>query len=85
MILEINEIQNTIASAVEQQSSTTAEIGRMVSEAATGGLEIAEGIATVAGAAQTTVQGAESTDRAARQLLEVSEDLRKLVDQFTIE
>ncbi len=85
LILEINEIQNTIASAVEQQSSTTAEIGRMVSEAATGGLEIAEGIATVAGAAQTTVQGAESTDRAARQLLEVSEDLRKLVDQFTIE
>lgn len=85
LILEINEIQNTIASAVEQQSLTTAEIGRMVSEAATGGLEIAEGIATVAGAAQTTVQGAESTDRAALQLLEVSEDLRKLVDQFTIE
>ena len=85
LILEINEIQNTIASAVEQQSSTTAEIGRMVSEAATGGLEIAEGIATVAGAAQTTVQGAESTDQAARQLLEVTEDLRKLVDQFTIE
>ncbi len=85
LILEINEIQNTIASAVEQQSSTTAEIGRMVSEAATGGLEIAEGIATVADAALTTVQGAESTDQAARQLLEVAEDLRKLIDQFTIE
>jgi len=85
LILEINEIQNTIASAVEQQSATTAEIGRMVSEAATGGLEIAEGIATVAGAAQITVQGAQSTDRAARQLLEVAEDLKKLVDQFTIE
>ena len=85
LIIEINEIQNTIASAVEQQSSTTAEIGRMVSEAATGGSEIAEGISTVAGAAQTTVQGAESTDRAARQLLEVAEDLRKLVNQFTVE
>ncbi|MEN8163420.1 MAG: methyl-accepting chemotaxis protein [Acidobacteriota bacterium] len=85
LILEINEIQNTIASAVEQQSATTAEIGRMVSEAATGGSEIAEGIATVAGTAETTVQGAESTDRAARRLLEVAEDLRKLVDQFTTE
>lgn len=57
----------------------------MVNEAATGGLEIAEGIATVAGAGQTTVQGSESTDRAARQLLEVADDLKKLVDQFTIE
>jgi len=84
LILEINEIQITIASAVEQQSATTAEIGRMVSEAATGGLEIAEGIATVAGAAQTTVHGAESTDQAARQLLEVAEDLRELVKQFKI-
>lgn len=85
LILEINEIQNTIASAVEQQSSTTAEIGRMVGEAATGGLEIAEGIASVAEAAQGTVRGAESTDQAARQLLEVAEDLKVLIDRFTIE
>ncbi len=85
LILEINEIQNTIAGAVEQQSSTTAEIGRMVSEAATGGLEIAEGIANVAGAAQTTVQSAEITDRTARQLLEVSEDLKRLVNRLTVE
>ena len=84
LILEINEIQDTIASAVEQQSSTTAEIGRMVGEAATGGLEIAEGIASVAGAAQGTVRGAESTDQAAQQLLEVAQDLRVLIDRFTI-
>ena len=85
LILEINEIQATIAGAVEQQSSTTAEIGRMVGEAATGGLEIAEGIATVAAAAQTTVDGAEATDDAARRLLEVAEDLKKVVSEFTVE
>lgn len=85
LILEINEIQNTIAAAVEEQSATTSEIGRMVSETATGGLEIAEGISAVAGAAQTTVQGAEAADHSAKKLLEVSEDLRNSIDWFTLQ
>jgi len=84
LILEINEIQNTIASAVEQQSSTTSEIGRMVSEAARGGLEIAEGIAAVAAAAETTAGGANLSDEAAKKLREASKELRELISVFNI-
>ena len=40
VIDRINEIQATIASAVEEQTATTNEIGRSVSEAATGATEI---------------------------------------------
>lgn len=84
LILEINEIQNTIAGAVEEQSSTTAEIGRMVSEAARGGLEIAEGIAAVAAAAESTANGANLSDDAARQLREASQELGQLIDNFRL-
>lgn len=82
LILEINEIQNTIAGAVEQQSSTTAEIGRMVSEAARGGLEIAEGIGSVAAAASVTAEGANLSDEAARKLREAAADLNNMISVF---
>lgn len=84
IILKINEIQNTIASAVEEQSSTTAEIGRMVGEAARGSAEIAESIAAVAEATQMTAQGATSTDEAAQQLTEMAAQLKRLVERFKI-
>ena len=41
IINQINDIQNTIASAVEEQTATTNEIARNVAEAATGSTEIA--------------------------------------------
>ena len=40
MINQINDIQNTIASAVEEQSATTNEISRNLAEAAKGGMDI---------------------------------------------
>src|SRR5581483_7458380 len=42
VIAKINDIQTTIASAVEEQAATTNEIGRNVSEAAKGTTEIAQ-------------------------------------------
>ena len=57
VINRINDISNTIASAVEEQSATTAEIGRNVTEAAKGTQEIAQNITGVAEAAQSTTQG----------------------------
>ena len=52
IINQINDIQNTIASAVEEQTATTGEIGRNVAEAALGSGAIAQNISGVAQAAQ---------------------------------
>ncbi len=82
IIARIHEIQNTIASAVEEQSATTAEIGRMVGEAARGSAEIAESIAGVAEAAQDTAQGAVAADQSARALTSMAEELQSLVARF---
>src|ERR1022692_3793657 len=42
IINQINDLQNTIASAVEEQSATTNEIGRNIAEASKGSTEIAQ-------------------------------------------
>ena len=84
LILEINEIQNTIASAVEEQSSTTAEIGRMVNEAARGGLEISESIGNVTTAAASTVVEANLSDDAAQKLRAAVARLRGVVRNVTM-
>ena len=62
-INEINDIQTTIASAVEEQSVTTAEIGRTMTEAARGSAEIAQNITGVAEAAQSTASAGSDTRR----------------------
>src|SRR3712207_1630920 len=57
IIGQINDFQLTIASAVEEQGATTAEMNRSVSEAATGSGEIAGSISGVAHAASATTAG----------------------------
>jgi methyl-accepting chemotaxis protein len=82
VINQINDISNTIASAVEEQTATTAEIGRNVGEAAKGSSEINQNIAGVAQAADNTSQGVSQAQDAAQQLSQMAEDLKKLVGQF---
>ncbi len=82
IINQINDISNTIASAVEEQTATTAEIGRNVSEAAKGATEITDNIQGVAQAAKDTSQGIGQTQNAASQLAKMAVDLRNLVGQF---
>ena len=53
IIGQISQIQTTIASAVEEQTATTGEMSRNVTEAARGSLEIAANITAVAQAAVT--------------------------------
>ena len=81
IIARINDIQTTIASAVEEQSATTNEIGRNVSEAAKGSTEIAKNITGVATAAKETSAGAAGTQKAATELSELAASLQALVDQ----
>jgi methyl-accepting chemotaxis protein len=82
IINQINDIQNTIATAVEEQTATTGEIGRNIAEAARGSSEIAQSITGVAQAARGTTEGAENTRSSADDLARVAQDLQKLVSQF---
>jgi methyl-accepting chemotaxis protein len=82
VIGQINDISNTIATAVEEQNATTNEMSRNVTEAARGASEISKNIAGVAEAAQTTSHGAGDSQKAAAQLAQMSTELRELVGQF---
>jgi methyl-accepting chemotaxis protein len=82
IINQINDISNTIASAVEEQTATTAEIGRNVGEAAKGSSEITENISGVAQAASDTSHGIGQTQSAATELEKMAADLQHLVGQF---
>ena len=85
IITRINDIQNTIASAVEEQTATTNEISRNVAEAATGSAEIAQNIVGVAEAAQGTASGASDSQNASSELSRMAATLSDLVSGFTYE
>ena len=84
VIKQINDISNTIASAVEEQNATTNEMARNVSDAAHGSGEITSNIAGVAQAAESTSRGAGDAQKASIQLVEMSAQLQKLVQQFKV-
>jgi methyl-accepting chemotaxis protein len=79
IINQISDIQNTIASAVEEQTATTNEISRNVAEGARGSAEIARNITGVAAAAQDTTDGAGKMLSAAAELSRMGIELQKLV------
>jgi methyl-accepting chemotaxis protein len=81
-IQQIKDITNTIASAIDEQLATTAEIGRSLSEAAKGSSEISHGVLSVAEAAKDTAAGSSSTQRAAQSLAEMAAELRRLTERF---
>jgi methyl-accepting chemotaxis protein len=82
IINQINDLQNTIASAVEEQTATTGEISRNVAQAARGSGEIAHNITGVAQAARSTTEGASNTKASADELSRIAHDLQALVAQF---
>lgn len=82
IITQINDIANTIAGAVEEQTATTNEIASNVAEAAQGGKQVAENISSVASAAKSTTEGASNTQSAATELSRMASELQQLVDQF---
>jgi len=79
VIQKINDIQSTIASAVEEQNATTNEIGRNIHEAASGSAKIAENVSSVAKEARGVSEGAVDTRRAATELAELATTLQGLV------
>jgi methyl-accepting chemotaxis protein len=84
IISRINDHQLTIAAAVEEQTATTAEMDRNVTDAASGSGDIATTIAGVATAARSTSASAEESRRAAADLAQVSGRLQSLAAQFRL-
>jgi methyl-accepting chemotaxis protein/putative methionine-R-sulfoxide reductase with GAF domain len=79
IIKQINEIQGTIASAVEEQTATTNEIASNVCEAAKASSEIARNITAVARAAMNTTEGIANTRSVAEDLARLAAELLNLV------
>ncbi|WP_245665421.1 methyl-accepting chemotaxis protein [Actinoplanes subtropicus] len=82
VISRISEFQTTIASAVEEQTATTAETNRSVTEAATGTGDVAQNITGVAEAARITSEGVSQAQQATTELTRMSSELAAVVSQF---
>jgi methyl-accepting chemotaxis protein len=82
VITQVDEISNVIATAVEEQTTTTNDISRNVTEAATGSSEIARNIIGVAQAAEATAKGATESQEAAVELAVMAGELQALVENF---
>ncbi|WP_344315744.1 methyl-accepting chemotaxis protein, partial [Actinoplanes couchii] len=84
VIGRISDFQTTIASAVEEQTATTAEMNRSVSEAAAASGHISASITGVAESARTTRDGVADTRQATAELSRMTSDLTKLVSAFRL-
>jgi methyl-accepting chemotaxis protein len=84
IIHQIDDITNTIASSVEEQTATTAEIGHNVTQAAKGSGDIANNINGVAKSAQDTSKGAVEAQKASGELARMAVELEKIVGRFEI-
>ena len=82
IIGHIDELQQAIARAVEEQTATTNEIARTVGEVAEGATDISDSFGGVAEAARTTSGGASETQHAAEELARAAAELQELVGRF---
>jgi methyl-accepting chemotaxis protein len=82
IISSINDAQLTIASAVEEQTATTNEMARNVSEAATGSDENAANIHGVATAMGSATSALAQSRVAIDELAHMSAELRSEVSSF---
>ncbi len=78
----INDVSYSIASAVEEQTATTNEIGRNVFEAARGTTNISQNIGSVARVASETAEGAKAAQRAAVALTMLSVRMKDLAAEY---
>ena len=84
IIAQVNDIATVIASAVEEQTKTTNEISRNVTEAVQGTANIAQNIAGVADAARESASGATRSQQAAAALSQMAAELQTLVSRFVL-
>ncbi|WP_026425504.1 methyl-accepting chemotaxis protein [Actinokineospora inagensis] len=82
VIDRVNQFQSAIAASVEEQSATSDEVSRSVSEAANGTNAIATAITEVAGAADETSRGVTEAEQATTELTRLSARLQEMVTRF---
>ncbi len=83
IVTSINDYQSSIASAVEEQTATTSEMSRGVTEAATGSGGIADRMTGVASSATASAHVLAQVEQSVAELARLSEDLRGRVAAFT--
>lgn len=81
-VQRIRDIQTTIASAVEEQSITTAEMSSNIAQVARGSVEIARNVEVVATASSETNRSAGTVLQASEDLAGLSYELKSLVAEF---
>ncbi|GAA4622118.1 methyl-accepting chemotaxis protein [Cellulomonas oligotrophica] len=84
IIASISGYQQTIASAVEEQTATTQEISRSATEAASGSGEIAQNISGVAQAAGTTTTNVSQSQQGVNELASMAAELATVVSRFRV-
>ncbi|MFO0556241.1 MAG: methyl-accepting chemotaxis protein [Polyangiaceae bacterium] len=82
---EINDLQNTIASAVEEQTATTKEMSRIVAEGARGAKDISANVTSLAATANETTTGVAKARQAATSLSNMGQKLQALFQGLTFE
>ena len=83
-IARVDDFQSAIAAAVEEQSATTAETARNVSEAASGSAEIADNLNVVSQSVDTTRSAVHDSQEAVAELDATARRLTALVDRFSV-
>ncbi|UKL13855.1 methyl-accepting chemotaxis protein [Dissulfurimicrobium hydrothermale] len=84
IIDKLNDIDNTIASAVEEQTATVSEITNNISGAADGISQVSALAGEVSGLAEDTSRDAASTKEQARQLSELASRLQEIIGTFKL-
>ena len=84
IINQVNDISGTIASAVEEQTATTNEIGQNVASAANGTVAITDNITRVARGTEETASSARDTQEAALGLARMAVEMQTLMASFQL-
>jgi methyl-accepting chemotaxis protein len=82
VVMSVNGFQGAIAGAVEEQTSTTAEMAQYTGQTAKSVQQIAENITAVSAAAHETTSCVSDAMRATDELTEVSQQLHDVVNRF---
>jgi methyl-accepting chemotaxis protein len=80
---KMNDVQGSIATAIELHSATTSEITRSLADSVRGTVEISSNIGGVAEAARNTSSGASDTRNAASELARMATELRRVISEFS--
>ncbi len=84
IITSINDYQLTIASAVEEQTATTNEMSRNVTEASASSGQIATNISGVSTSVTSTTEALGQTQESVNELARMASELRAEISRFTI-